>query len=64
MIVRFEEVLGVSLGKTRVMSTAPPQSDRLVVGVIQLAPGALGMVSAIMFHVLASTSTRSMSERF
>ena len=33
------------------MLTAPPHSDRFVVG---LAPGALGMVSAITFYVLAS----------
>lgn len=36
------------------MLTAPPQFDGFVVGVLQLAPGALGTVSAIMFHVLAS----------
>ena len=46
------------------MLTAPPQSDGLVVGVLQLAPRALGMVSAIMFHVLTHTSTKTMRERF
>ena len=45
MIVRFEELPEAFLGKTRVKLTAPPQSDRLMVGVIQLASGHLAWLA-------------------
>ena len=64
MIVRFEDSSEAFLENTRVKLTAPPQSDRLVVGGIQLASGHLAWLAPWFSNVLPTTSMKFMNEKF